>query len=63
MHFDLITAIGLIGGAFYLASHYMRRMVPLRALSLCSNVLFIIYARLSPAGSTGPSWPCCPSSC
>jgi CRP/FNR family transcriptional regulator, cyclic AMP receptor protein len=44
MHFDLITAIGLIAGAFYLASHYMRRMVPLRALSLCSNVLFIIYA-------------------
>jgi hypothetical protein len=44
MHFDLITVIGLIGGAFYLASHYMRRMVPLRTLSLCSNILFIIYA-------------------
>ena len=44
MHFDLITAIGLIGGVFYLASHYMRRMVPLRLLSLCSNILFIIYA-------------------
>ena len=24
MHFDLITVIGLLGGAFYLASHYMR---------------------------------------
>jgi CRP/FNR family cyclic AMP-dependent transcriptional regulator len=44
MHFDIITAIGLIAGAFYLASHYMRRMVPLRVLSLVSNVLFIIYA-------------------
>jgi hypothetical protein len=44
MHFDLITVVGLIGGVFYLASHYMRRMVPLRTLSLCSNVLFIIYA-------------------
>jgi hypothetical protein len=44
MHFDLITVIGLIGGAFYLASHYMRRMVPLRTLSLFSNILFIIYA-------------------
>jgi len=44
MHFDLITAIGLLGGAFYLASHYMRGMVPLRVLSLCSNVLLIIFA-------------------
>ena len=44
MHFDLITAIGLLGGAFYLASHYMRGMVPLRILSLCSNVLLITFA-------------------
>jgi CRP/FNR family transcriptional regulator, cyclic AMP receptor protein len=44
MHFDIITAIGLLGGAFYLASHYMRRMVPLRILSLLSNVLMIIFA-------------------
>ncbi len=44
MHIDLITVVGLIGGVFYLASHSMRRMVPLRLLALCSNVLFIIYA-------------------
>ena len=44
MHFDLITAIGLLGGAFYLASHFMRGMVPLRTLSLCSNVALITYA-------------------
>lgn len=44
MHFDLITVIGLLGGAFYLASHYMRSMVPLRVLSLCSNVLLIVFA-------------------
>jgi hypothetical protein len=44
MHFDLITAIGLLGAAFYLASHYMRGMVPLRILSLVSNVLLIIFA-------------------
>lgn len=44
MHFDLITFIGLLGGAFYLGSHYMRRMVPLRVLSLCSNVLLIGFA-------------------
>ena len=44
MDFDLITVIGLVGGAFYLGSHYMHSMVPLRTLSLCSNILFIIYA-------------------
>lgn len=44
MHFDLITIIGLAGGAFYLASHYMRAMVPLRILSLVSNVLLIVYS-------------------
>jgi CRP/FNR family cyclic AMP-dependent transcriptional regulator len=44
MHIDLITAIGLLGGAFYLASHFMRGMVPLRTLSLCSNVALITYA-------------------
>jgi CRP-like cAMP-binding protein len=44
MHFDLITVIGLAGAAFYLASHFMRGMVPLRVLSLCSNVALIIFA-------------------
>ncbi|HMO47018.1 MAG TPA: cyclic nucleotide-binding domain-containing protein [Rubrivivax sp.] len=44
MHFDLITIVGLLGGAFYLASHYMRAMVPLRILSLVSNVLLIVYS-------------------
>ncbi len=44
MHFDLITVIGLLGGAFYLGSHYMRAMVPLRVLSLVSNVLLIVYS-------------------
>jgi CRP-like cAMP-binding protein len=44
MHFDIITVIGLLGGAFYLGSHYMRAMVPLRILSLVSNVLLITFA-------------------
>ncbi len=44
MHFDLITVIGLLGAAFYLASHFMRGMVPLRVLSLCSNVALIVYS-------------------
>lgn len=46
MHFDFSTAIGLLGGALYLASHSMRRMVPLRVLALASNVLLITYACL-----------------
>ena len=46
MHFDITTVIGLLGGVFYLASHYMKAMVPLRALSLGSNVMFITYGLL-----------------
>ena len=43
MHFDIVTAIGMLGGVFYLASHFMKSMVPLRVLALVSNVLFITY--------------------
>lgn len=46
MHFDIPTAIGFLGGAFYLASHYQKDMVSLRVLSLASNVLFIIFGLL-----------------
>ena len=46
MHFDIITAIGLLGGAFYLASHYMKAMVPLRVLALVSSILFLIFSVL-----------------
>ena len=42
MHFDIITVIGLIGGAFYLASHYMRAMVPLLRLPESSRTGFRI---------------------
>jgi CRP-like cAMP-binding protein len=44
MHFDIITFVGLLGGALYLASHFMRGMVPLRILSVCSNVALIVYS-------------------
>lgn len=46
MHFEFHTVIGMLGGVFYLASHSMRRMVPLRLLALASNVLFLTYAVL-----------------
>lgn len=46
MHFDIITAIGFLGGVFYLASHSQKDMVSLRVLALASNVLFIIFGLL-----------------
>lgn len=46
MHFDITTAIGMLGGAFYLASHYMKNMVSLRVLALASNGLLIIFSIL-----------------
>lgn len=46
MYIEITTVIGLLGGAFYLASHYMKAMVPLRTLSLGSNVMFIGYGLL-----------------
>lgn len=44
MNFEFHILIGMLGGVFYLASHSMRRMVPLRVLALASNVLFLTYA-------------------
>lgn len=46
MHFDIITAIGMLGGVLYLTSHFMKAMVPLRVLALASNVLFLIFSVL-----------------
>lgn len=46
MHFDITTAIGMLGGVFYLASHYMKNMVPLRVLALASSVLLLTFSVL-----------------
>jgi CRP/FNR family transcriptional regulator, cyclic AMP receptor protein len=46
MHSEITTAIGMLGGIFYLASHSMKGMVPLRVLALASNVLFLIFCVL-----------------
>jgi CRP/FNR family transcriptional regulator, cyclic AMP receptor protein len=47
MHFlpelTLLTLIGYIGAVFYVASAFMKRMVPLRCLALASNTCFIGY--------------------
>src|SRR6267142_7096408 len=42
MQFDITTAIGMLGGVFYLASHYMKAMVPLRVLALVSSIFLLI---------------------
>lgn len=49
MSFTVI--LGFIAGGFYIASHYMKTMVPLRICEIISNVLFVIY------GALYPSWP------
>ncbi|MBI1204113.1 MAG: cyclic nucleotide-binding domain-containing protein [Rhodopseudomonas sp.] len=50
MH-DLIVILGFVAGALYIASHYMKTMVPLRVCEIGSNFLFVIY------GLMYPSWP------
>jgi len=44
MHFDITTAIGILGGAFYVASQFQKDMLSLRVLALASNVLFLIFS-------------------
>jgi hypothetical protein len=46
MHFDIITVIGILAGAFYVASTFQKAMVSLRVLALVSNVLYLIYSPL-----------------
>jgi CRP/FNR family cyclic AMP-dependent transcriptional regulator len=54
MHFDMHTitvALGFVAGILYIASHYMKTMVPLRICEIASNALFVAY------GAMYPSWP------
>jgi CRP/FNR family cyclic AMP-dependent transcriptional regulator len=44
MPFDITTAIGILGGAFYVASQFQKDMLSLRVLALASNVLFLIFS-------------------
>lgn len=48
---SITVILGFIAGGFYIASHYMKTMVPLRICEIVSNVLFVIY------GALYPSWP------
>jgi hypothetical protein len=44
---DLANLLGLIGGVFYIATLYMKTMVPLRAAAIASNIFFIGYGFFS----------------
>jgi hypothetical protein len=46
---DIVLGIGYVAGILYVASHYMKTMVPLRLCEIGSNVLFVIYGLLSPS--------------
>ena len=46
MRFDIITIIGILAGAFYIASQFQKDMISLRVLALVSNVLYLIYSPL-----------------
>lgn len=48
---DITIALGFVAGILYIASHYMKTMVPLRLCEIASNALFVVY------GLMYPSWP------
>jgi hypothetical protein len=48
---DITLVFGFVAGILYIASHYMKTMVPLRVCEIASNALFVIY------GAMYPSWP------
>lgn len=47
----ITLALGFAAGVLYIASHYMKTMVPLRICEIASNALFVVY------GLMYPSWP------
>ncbi|MEO6307125.1 MAG: cyclic nucleotide-binding domain-containing protein, partial [Nitrospiraceae bacterium] len=46
MHLDIITIIGILAGAFYVASQFQKDMISLRVLALVSNILYLLYSPL-----------------
>jgi len=48
MH-TIVLAVGFVGGVLYIASHYMKTMVPLRVCEIVSNALFVVYGFLYPS--------------
>ena len=48
---EVTVGLGFVAGVLYIASHYMKTMVPLRLCEIASNALFVVY------GALYPSWP------
>ena len=48
---EVSVGLGFVAGVLYIASHYMKTMVPLRLCEIASNALFVVY------GAFYPSWP------
>jgi hypothetical protein len=42
-----INFVGYAASGLVLATFCMRRMVPLRAVALCSNIVFVLYGHLA----------------
>jgi cyclic nucleotide-binding protein len=51
MEHEVIVGLGFVAAVLYIASHYMKTMVPLRICEIASNALFVVY------GAAYPSWP------
>jgi hypothetical protein len=52
MTHDMVLALGFAAGALYIASHYMKTMVPLRLCEIGANILFVGYGWLYPSYPT-----------
>jgi CRP/FNR family cyclic AMP-dependent transcriptional regulator len=52
MSHDVTVILGFIAGGLYIASHYMKTMVPLRLCEIASNVLFVVYGLMYPSYPT-----------
>ena len=48
---EVTVGLGFVAAVLYIASHYMKTMVPLRLCEIASNALFVVY------GAFYPSWP------
>jgi hypothetical protein len=51
MEHEVTVGLGFVAAVLYIASHYMKTMVPLRICEIASNALFVVY------GAAYPSWP------
>jgi hypothetical protein len=52
MDHNIVVGLGFAAGALYIASHYMKTMVPLRLCEIGANILFVGYGWLYPSYPT-----------